>query len=300
MSEKLAQFRQLLSKHALEEGFTPSLLSGVGVFRASQRQTKTHAFYLPFICLMGQGSKRCSVGDRSFTYKAGDFFINFLPMPVTSEVIQADAQAPLMSALLEINLVRLADMVLRIERFEGHSPQTQSDKLSSLMIGKADDQLVSLFTKLVELSHHPLDAKILGEQAVDEIHYRILTSEHGYILRMLLSQYGGIQPISRAVNYIHNNANRTIQVQELAEIANMSKTRFFNTFKQIMHIPPMQYIKSSKLQTAQTLLKQGMSATEASFQVGYNSFSQFSREYKRFFGFSPSQTQRVLGQLYGV
>lgn len=293
VSNMLTQFQQALTQHAIQDGFTPSLMSNFGVFRASQQQTKNHAFYQPFICLMGQGVKRCHVGDHAYTYETGDFFINFLPTPVTSEILQADDKTPMLSGLLEINLVSLADMVLRIERCEKHTKAYSKEGLSSLMVGKADDRLLALFNKLIDISYHPLDAKILGEAVVDEIYYRILTSEYGDALRHLLNQYGGIQPISRAITYIHDHPNRMIQVQELAEIANMSKTRFFNAFKQVMHVPPMQYIKSSKLQKARLLLKQGLSATETSFQVGYSSFSQFSREYKRFYGFPPSQTQRI-------
>lgn len=293
MSDALTEFRQKLAHHATEDGFSPSLMPNFGVFRSSQLQTKNHAFYQPFICLMGQGIKRCHVGDQAYTYEAGDFFINFLPTPVTSDILKADAKAPLLSGLLEINLVRLADMVLRIERCEGRATSAPKEALSSLMVGKADDRLLALFNKLMDVGYETLAAEIVGESVVDEIYFRILTSHYGDSLRHLLNQYGGMQPISRAINYIHDNTNRTIQVQELAEIANMSKTRFFNTFKQVMHVPPMQYIKSSKLQQAQLLLKQGMSATETSFQVGYSSFSQFSREYKRFYGFPPSQTQRI-------
>jgi AraC-like DNA-binding protein len=293
MSEPITQLNQMISRYAIEDGFTSSFIKGVGVFRSSQTHEKTPAFYEPFICLVGQGAKRCHVGDCSLTYEAGDFFINFLPMPVSTEVVTADPEMPLLSAALEINLVRLADMVLRIERLEGAKPESKCAPCSCLMIGKAEDQLVGLFIKLLEVGGNKLDAEILGEQIVDEIYYRMLTSEHGYALRMLLNQYGGIQPISRVVNYIHDNMGSPIQIQELAELANMSKTTFFNSFKQLMHVPPMQYIKSSKLQKAQVLLKQGMTANEASFKVGYNSFSQFSREYKRFFGFPPSQTREA-------
>lgn len=294
MSEKIARFNQLLAQYASEDGFTPSRIEGVGVFRSSETHEKTPAFYEPFICLVGQGQKRCHVGECSLSYEAGDFFINFLPMPVATEVVVACPEQPLLSAALSINLVRLAEMVLRIERLDS----VQSAPLASrpepstcLMIGKAGDQLVDLFIKLLEVGQSELDAEILGDQVVDEIYYRMLTSEHGYALRSLLNQYGEIQPISRVVNYIHANIASPMQIQDLAALANMSKTSFFNAFKRLMHVPPMQYIKSSKLQKAQVLLKQGMTANEASFKVGYNNFSQFSREYKRFFGFSPSQTR---------
>ena len=294
MSEKIARFNQLLSQYAAEDGFTSSLIKGVGVFRSSQTHEKTPAFYEPFICLVGQGTKRCHVGECSLTYQAGDFFINFLPMPVATEVVEATPERPLLSAALSINLVRLAEMVLRIEQLGCSQPDCRPEQPTCLMIGKAEDQLVELFIKLLEVGQNELDAEILGDQVVDEIYYRMLTSEHGYALRSLLNQYGEIQPISRVVNYIHDNISKPIQIQDLAALANMSKTSFFNAFKRLMHVPPMQYIKSSKLQQAQVLLKQGMTANEASFKVGYNSFSQFSREYKRFFGFPPSQTRLSL------
>lgn len=293
MLQKIKHFNEYVNHLSLGDGYTDLGIKGVGVFQASKQQAKQHAFYEPLICLMGQGAKRCHVGESAFTYESGDFFINFLPMPVSTEIVEAQVSKPLLSASLGIDLVRLADMVLRIERIEGRRKENACQSSSSLVIGKADDELVDLFIKLLKLSGNPMDAKILGEPVIDEIYYRLLTSEHGYALRTLLSQYGGIQPISRVVGYIHENTEKSIQIQELANIANMSKTSFFNAFKQIMHVPPMQYIKSSKLQKAQTLLMQGMSANEASFQVGYNSFSQFSREYKRFFGYPPSRTQKA-------
>lgn len=291
MSDHINQFTELLSQQALAEGFTPVSVDGVGVFRATQTCECMPAFYEPMICLIGQGVKNCYVGESVFRYQSGDFFINFLPMPVTTEVVAADSDQPFLSAALSINLVRLADMVLRIERTEGEAKTEKPDPTSCIVVGQAEDELIDAFIRLLSAANNPLDAEILGDAIVDEIYYRLLTSEHGYALRILLNQYGQIQPISRVVDYIHNNMERTIQIHELASIANMSKTAFFNAFKKLMHVPPMQYIKSTKLQKAQTLLLQGMRANEASYQVGYNSFSQFSREYKRFFGFPPSETR---------
>ncbi|MEO9653429.1 AraC family transcriptional regulator [Marinomonas sp.] len=293
MSNKLATLNKLIAELCQGDGYAEMRIKGAGAFQASRQHSKQHSFYEPLICLMGQGAKRCHVGDSVLTYEAGDFFINFLPMPVSTEVVKAEQSEPLLSASLAIDLVRLADMVLRIERIEGRSPDPLCQKSSSLVIGNADDDLIDLFIKLLRLNKNPMDASILGEPVVNEIYYRILTSQHGYALRTLLNQYGDIQPISKVVNYIHENTHKSLQVQTLADIANMSKTSFFNSFKHVMHVPPMQYIKSSKLQKSQALLKQGMSASEASFQVGYNSFSQFSREYKRFFGYPPSQTKHA-------
>ncbi len=294
MLENIKQLNNVMAKHAGDDGFTTTCIDGVGVFKSTQVQCKSPALYDPIICLIGQGEKKCHVGDKSFNYRAGDFFINFLPMPVGTQIVEASTEKPLLSACLCINLVRLADMVLKIDRLEsGHIRETPPET-SCVVVGKADIQLITIFNKLMSVGTNKIEAAILGESIVDEIYYRLLTGEHGYALRMLLNQYGQIQPISKVIDFIHKNMDRMILIEELASIANMSKTTFFNVFKKLMHVPPMQYVKSYKLQKAQVLLRKGMQANEASFHVGYNSFSQFSREYKRFFGYSPSQTKESI------
>ncbi len=291
MPYQLEQLTQLMTTMATQDGFSPSEFEGVGVFKSSKTNEMTPSLYEPFICLAAQGEKQVNVGDSSFRYKAGQFFINFLPMPLSSQIITASPEKPFLSAALGINLVTLADMILRIERFHEIEPSAQAQDSSCVLIGEADEQLVDVFTRLILTTSKKAESQVLGASVVDELYYRVLTSQYGYALRTLLNQYGQIQPISKAVNYIHSNLNKTIQVNDLADIANMSKTSFFNAFKTLMHLPPVQYIKSTKLQRAHTLLMQGMQANEASYHVGYNSFSQFSREYKRFYGFPPSETR---------
>lgn len=287
----IESLNQFLLSCELQEGNNPRYINGGGIFKASMPHSKQPMFYEPLICLVAQGEKLCHVGDETFNYKKGDFFINMLPMPVKAEIAVASEETPFLSATLSIDLVRVADMLLRIEKLEGERAPTTNQTNSCLMVGKACDQLVTAFHRLVALGANEMDSAVLGESIVNEIYYRILMSEYGFSLRTLLSQYGQVQPISKAVSFIHNNLDKNIQIQELASLSNMSKTTFFNTFKKLMHVAPNQYIKSSKLQKAQSLLKNGMQANEASFRVGYNSFSQFSREYKRLFGFSPSETR---------
>ncbi|GAA0835521.1 MULTISPECIES: AraC family transcriptional regulator [Marinomonas] len=289
-SNQMDEFNQLIKQNVHHEGFTEMHIEGVGVVQWHRAQQMSPFLYEPIICMMGQGEKICRIGDAAFVYQGGDFFINFLPIPVYAEVTKASAEVPFQSAVMSINLIKLADMIVRIERQEMSLRKAVPETASCVVVGKANGDLVELFSRLLKVASDPLESAILGESVIDEIYYRLLTGEHGYALRQLLHQYGNIQPVSRAVNHIHNNVNKIIKVDELASIANMSKTSFFNAFKKLMHVSPMQYIKSIKLQKAQALLIQGIQANEASYQVGYNSFSQFSREYKRFFGFPPSQT----------
>ena len=291
MTRDYQEFNRLMLKLAKEDGYNCTLVPEVGVFKSTQTQKTVPTFYEPLVCLVGQGHKFCSVGDSRFEYKTGDFFMNSLPMPVVSEIVGASEQTPFLSATLSINLIKLADMVVKLERLGVEEIEKSVEDSSCIIVGKSEQNLDDAFFRLIKAASEPLVGKVLADSIIDEIYFRLLTSKHGFMLRKLLSQYGDVQPLSKVVSYIHSNMDKNIQVSELANIANMSKTSFFNAFKKMMHVPPNQYIKSTKLQKAQTLLLQGMQATEACYQVGYNSFSQFSREYKRFFGFTPSQTR---------
>lgn len=290
--DRYTEFNRLITLLAKKDGISPTLVPDVWVFKASKAQSSIPTIYQPLVCLVGQGQKLCSVGEAKFEYQVGNYFMNSLPMPVVSEIIGASTQQPFLSVALNINLIKLADMVLKIER-EARVEQSNKKQsgCSCVLVGNSDESLDDAFMRLLQAATEPLAAKVLADGIIDEIYFRLLTGENGCVLRALLNQYGDIQPMSKVVAYIHENINKTMQVSELASIANMSKTSFFNAFKRLMHVPPNQYIKSTKLQKAQVLLTQGMQANEASYQVGYGSFSQFSREYKRFFGYTPSQTK---------
>jgi AraC-like DNA-binding protein len=130
----------------------------------------------------------------------------------------------------------------------------------------------------------------LGKAIVDEVCYRLQTGERGSDLRVLLQQRGQIQRISKAVKQIHENVDKLVSVDELVGMVYMGRTSFYETFRDVMHLSPLQYAKSVKLNKAQLLLKEGKNACEAGYMVGYNSPAQFSREYRRHSGFAPSAT----------
>ncbi|MEM7539434.1 MAG: helix-turn-helix domain-containing protein, partial [Chloroflexota bacterium] len=136
----------------------------------------------------------------------------------------------------------------------------------------------------------PTDASVLGDSIIDEIYYRLLSDERGGELRFLLQQRGDIQRISTVVAHIHENLDKPISVQELADIVHMSRTAFYENFKEVMYMSPLQYVKSVRLHEAQKFLKEGKRVNEASDMVGYSSPTQFSNEYKRYFGYPPSAT----------
>jgi len=150
------------------------------------------------------------------------------------------------------------------------------------ILAQAGFQQIS--SRMVEHIFH----KIVGEAILDEIYYRILRDDHNGALRGVLQRQAQVQHIARAVDHIHQNIDQAVSVEALAEMVNMSTTTFHRRFKEVMHLPPLQYAKSIKLHRAQTLIREGKRANEAGYLVGYNSPAQFSREYKRQFGYAPS------------
>ena len=289
-THKLKKLVSLVEQHSPQEGVNLTSFQDFATFKASTTQVRSPVIDAPALFIVGQGRKNCYVGSRKYDYSAGNVLIMFYPMAVEIEVVEASPDKPFLAAGVRIDLGRLADVLLRIERVEGAAAKAHAPDPSGVFSTLLDDHLLDPMIRLLELLAHPTDAAILGDAIVDEIYYRILSGERGGDLRILLQQRGQIQRISKAVEYIHQNLDKPVSVGKLAEMVYMSRTSFYENFRDVMHLSPLQYAKSVKLHKAQTLIKEGKNASEAGYLVGYNSPAQFSREYKRHFGFAPSAT----------
>jgi AraC-like DNA-binding protein len=237
-----------------------------------------------------QGRKFCYTGDRKYDYVPGNAAVLFYPMAVEYEIVQASPEVPFLAAGVLIDLGRMAEVLLRLDQIEGAAPKPVSVDPSGISSIPLSDNLLDPFVRLFESLDNPRDAAMLGDSIVDEIYYRLLCDERGGELRFLLQQRGQIQLIAKAVAHIHQNVDKPVSVDELANMVHMSRPTFYENFRAVMHISPLQYAKSVKLGRAQTLIREGRRANEAGYLVGYNSPAQFSREYKRHFGFAPSAT----------
>jgi AraC-like DNA-binding protein len=288
--EKLVRF---MEHHSPREGLNYSSLEGFGTYKASTIHGMRPAVDLPAIWIIGQGKKVCYVGDQTYDFSAGNVVVMFYPMAVETEIVKASPEVPFLVAGVVIDMARMADVLLRIDRIDGAAAKPVSTDPSGIFSIPLNDNLLDPFIRLFELLANPRDAAMLGDSIVDEIYYRLLSGERGGELRFLLQQRGEIQRISRAVEYIHSNLHKSVSVEKLADMVHMSRTTFYENFRDVMHVSPLQYAKSVKLQKAQVLIQEGKNASEAGYMVGYNSPAQFSREYKRHFGFSPSVTTAV-------
>lgn len=293
-SDRFEKFVSLVKGHARQEGPNYASLEGVGSYKASSSQDRTPVLDQPAIWIIGQGKKLCYAGDQTYEYSSGNVVVIFYPLAVETEISEASPEAPFLVAGVAIDMGRMTDVLMRLDRIEGAAAKPISTDPSSIFSLPLSDDLLDPFIRLFELLANPRDAAMLGDAIIDEIYFRLLSGERGGELRFLLEQRGEIQRISRAVDYIHANLDKLVSVDELADMAHMSRTSFYENFRDVMHASPLQYAKSVKLHKAQSLIQEGKNASEAGYMVGYNSPAQFSREYKRHFGYPPSATMAAV------
>jgi len=286
--EKLIEFKQLLEQHALQEGLHDTILDNLLTVRASCPLRKSPSVYEPAIIIVGQGKKCCYLDNQIYDYSVGNFLTIFLPMPIEFEITEASPAAPFLAACVRIDLGRIANLLLKMDKMHPAPLALESKNSSGIFTAPLNDDILDPVIRLLKCLRSPRDAAILGETIVDEIYYRVLGSEKGEEIKSLLLHKGEIQRISKAVEYIHQHLNEVISVEKLASLANMSSSGFYKVFKDVMHTSPIQYTKALKLFKAQTLIQEGRNVNEAGYLMGYNSPAQFSREYKRYFGFNPS------------
>ncbi|NJM06578.1 AraC family transcriptional regulator [Candidatus Gracilibacteria bacterium] len=288
---KMDEFIRLLARHTPNEGVNTTILDNMGLFRMSQPMERTPILYEPAIFMLGQGAKVCYLGDEVYKYDAGKYLIVFLPMPLEVTVTEVSPEYPALMVGFRLNLSRLASISLRLDAVDATPVhRSQNDDPSGIYTSSMDVGLLDAAIRILRTLSDPVEAAMLGEAILDEIYYRILREDRNGALQTVLQRQAQIQQIARAVDHIHRSMDQTISVEALAEMVNMSATTFHRHFKEVMHLPPLQYAKSIKLHRAQALIRGGKRANEAGYMVGYTSPAQFSREYKRQFGYAPSAT----------
>lgn len=292
-ANKLQELGMLITRLTPEDGATQTSLKNLILFRSCVGQPRQHEVYQAYLLILVQGEKRLYIGGQQYNYKAGDYLAVFMPTLLEAERADVSEDAPYLMACIEIDLGRIARLLLKLDSFDPSRQSTESINAVSFHMAPMRDHLLDPVIRLLQTLHNPRDVAILGESIVDEIYYRLLCDERVGLglFRRHLEQNGQIQQIARAVNHIQKNLDTAVSVEQLAHISNMSASGFHRIFKEVMHVTPIQYAKTLKLHRAHLLLNEGQTASEASLSVGYNSPAQFSREYKRFFGYSPSETR---------
>ncbi|EKV00200.1 transcriptional regulator containing an amidase domain and an AraC-type DNA-binding HTH domain [Leptolyngbya sp. PCC 7375] len=258
-------------------------LDGLSILRSRKPTMLEATLYNPLLCLILQGRKETHVGARQVSFTAGESLIVSHQLPVISRVTEATEMKPYVALVLDIDMdiVRsLYDEIREIEIEEEQAP--------AFNVGKTDEALMGAMGRFIDLIDKPFEAKVMQPLVLREIHFRLLLAQHGGMLRQLLRRGSHADRIAKAIARIKEDYATSLTVAELASIAGLSPSSFHEHFKALTATTPLQYQKELRLLKARHLLINGThSVSSAAFEVGYESSTQFSREYSRKFGYSP-------------
>lgn len=286
MKRMIALHQQLA--HA--EGYTLTALDDVRLTRSNCSTTKTPAMSDPCIAIVLQGRKRAYFGNDVLEFDADHYLVVAVPMPFTSAT-EATEEEPFLGLSIRVDRTTLADLMFAIDQIQNELPAMPKGMMTTRM----DERLSETVLRLLEALNSPLEARVLGPGIVREICYRVLMGEQGAAMRAALTSQGQFGRIAKALRRIHADYAADIDVGTLAAEASMSVPAFHVHFKAVTQCSPIQYLKSARLHQARLLMaRNDMTAQAASAQVGYESPSQFSREFKRYFGRSPGEEANAM------
>ncbi|WP_428265294.1 AraC family transcriptional regulator [Haliangium sp.] len=251
------------------------------LFQRSAPSSFEAALYEPVLCLILQGRKQVSIGEQTLSFGAGECLLVSHDLPVSSRV----TKAPYLALVLEVDVATIRKLYDEVAE-----SALDSERARAAELHRADPGLLDALGRYLALADAPADAKVLGPLISKEIHYRLLVAPFGGMLRSLIRHDSNASAIARAIGNIRGDIRSPIVIPELARQVGMSASSFHKHFKTITSTTPLQYQKELRLLEARRLLRTGgASVTTAAFDVGYESASQFSREYARKFGVPPSQ-----------
>lgn len=288
MQEKMADASQTLAKSIARwtgnENQLDTKIPGLRLSRWTTPTEPTSYTLESSICLIAQGSKRVLLGEDAYVYDATRFLITSVDLPVVANIIEASSEKPYLGLILEIDLKEISQLTVDSGLPVNRSGQAQK----GMAVGQLSLPLLDTFQRLIDLLKEEENIKILAPLIKREIFFRLLTSDQGPRLQQIAASGSHSHQISRAIAWLKNNYTRPLRVNELAASAGMSKSAFHNHFKVMTSMTPLQFQKRLRLNEARRLmLTENLDAMTATFEVGYESASQFSREYSRLFGAPP-------------
>ena len=291
-----SRLAQLIAQLAPAQGYTRSALDGVTFVHTQRAFPRMPALYEPSICVVAQGRKRAFHGKDTFVFDAQHVLAVAVPLPFEVET-HATEDEPLLGLAVRVDPTITTELALAIDEAHGAAPPPPASMLATPMDAALCDALV----RLCEALQSPLESALLAHGIVREITYRVLTSEQGGALRAALTHGGTFGRIAKALRRIHAQYERNLDIATLARDANMGAAAFHAHFKAVTDTSPIQYIKSIRLHQARLLMiRSQLTAAAAAAQVGYESPSQFSREFRRLFGNSPVEETRRLQQVFSL
>ncbi|WP_219836904.1 AraC family transcriptional regulator [Paenibacillus sp. R14(2021)] len=276
----------LIEKHSGRDGVFETAIPSLYFIRRSNETEPVHSVYKPAFCFIAQGSKEIMLAQERFEYGPADNLITSMNLPVVGQIIQASFDEPYLSLRLEMSehqiLAVLKDADIQFAR--------QENMALAIFVGQTESALLDALLRLVRLVEQPQNIAYLAPIYTKEILYLLLQGQFGAALAQIAIEGSSTYRIRDAIEFIMANFDKSMRIEELAETASMSISSFHRHFKEVTAMSPIQFQKRLRLQEARhLLLSESADAADVAFRIGYESASQFSREYSRMFGFPPRE-----------
>lgn len=280
----MEELAELIARHAQPDGMVDMPVPGLALFHASGPTAAVPVLHKPAVCIIAQGAKVATVGEETFRYDATSHLVISVELPLTGQVTEASPERPYLCVRIDLEPVLLGELLLE------PLPAAGAESGRGLHVSRTTPELAGAAARLVALLDTPRDAPALAPLIRREIHYRLLTGDQAGLVRQIGMPDSRIAHVNRAIAWIRANFDRPFSIEAVAREAGMSPSALHQHFKAVTAMSPLQYQKQIRLQEARRLMiGEGRDAQHAAFEVGYESPSQFSREYARLFGAPPAR-----------
>jgi AraC-like DNA-binding protein len=284
--ERMDLLAASLGRHAKTDGMHPSAIPGVWLIRASSPTEPLHVLHAPAVCIVASGRKQVSLADLTYEYDAAKYLVVSVDLPIGGQVIEASEDTPYLCIRIDLDVETLAAIVME----QGRTAPADDAGHRGLFITDTTAALADAAIRLLSLLDTPADIGFLAPLALREIYYRLLNGPQGGAIRSIAAVDGRLQQVTRAICWIKRHYTEPFSIDAVASEARMSHSALHQHFKAVTSLSPLQYQKQLRLQEARRLmLARAMDAARAGYEVGYESPSQFTREYTRLFGAPPAR-----------
>ena len=285
--EDLIRLARLLEKYAPHDDSFELKYQGLKVVKSSTAaDDQTYMLSEPGICIVPQGSKAVSYAQNGFEYDESKMVVYAAHVPISVRITKASPEQPYLCLVIPLEPEHLRDLIMKV--FPHGVPKT--DQAHAVYVGNANPKIVKSAVRLMELIEQQEECDLLVPLVIDEILIRLLRSPAGIAIAQIGMTDSHVEKVSKAIAWLKDNYVKPVKIEDLASMAGMSVSAFHIHFKAFTSMSPLQFQKTMRLQQARHLIRiNQMDVSNAAFEVGYVSASQFSREYSRYFGVSPSK-----------
>lgn len=293
----LEELRTLLDRHVRPDWTTA--IDGVLISKVERSDPPAPSMSGTVLAVIAQGAKRLALGDRMFEYRAGQYLVASVDLPVTGQFVGACPERPALGFGLTLEPSAVAELLLQAGSAD--APRSGGSALPGIAVSDAPDRLLDAVVRLLRLLDEPRDRTVLAPMVKREILWRLITGEQGGIVRQLGLADSSLSHVARAVRWIREHYAQPFRVEDVAQLSGMSVSAFYRNFQAVTAMSPIRFQKQIRLQEARLLLAvHPHDVTGVGHRVGYDSPSQFSREYRRQFGAPPSQDAARLRHTAGA